>query len=147
MRCVQCDTLNPDGARFCINCGAPLSVATQTLSRQPPVTAPPAAPLTRATAPTFPSSTATPVPMLNQTINVTVQVPTAAPTPPATPAPSPVFVVTQQTNSVGCLVRALYFCFVGLWLGMLWTAFAWMFMVSIIGVPLGILMLNRIPRS
>ena len=151
MRCVQCDTLNSDGARFCISCGVPLSVATQTLSRPSPVTLPPAAPLTKAATPTPaspPATTvnATPVPMLNQTISVTVQVPTAAPVPPVSPTPSPVFIVNQQTNNVGCLVRALYFCFIGLWLGIFWTVLAWLLMVTIIGLPLGILMLNRIPQ-
>jgi len=152
MRCVQCDALNPDSARFCIGCGAQLTVATQTLSRQPLANPPPAAPLSTPPASISPSipaappsttATATPVPMLHQTINVTVQVPTATPAPPA---PNPVFIVTQQTNNPGCLVRALYFCVIGLWLGMFWTGIAWLLLVSIIGLPLGIWMLNRIPQ-
>jgi len=81
--------------------------------------------------------------MLHQTINVTVQVPTATPAPPT---PNPVLIMTQQTNNPGCLVRALYFCVIGLWLGMFWTGIAWLLLVSIIGLPLGIWMLNRIPQ-
>ncbi len=71
-----------------------------------------------------------------QTINVTVQA----------PEPSPVVVVAAQNAGPGLLVRALYFCFIGLWLGALWTSLAWLLLVSIIGLPLGLLMLNRIPQ-
>jgi hypothetical protein len=43
-------------------------------------------------------------------------------------------------------VRALYFCFVGLWLGALWTGVAWFLLVTVIGLPFGLMMLNRIPQ-
>lgn len=55
-------------------------------------------------------------------------------------------VLAQQAAGPGCLVRALYFCFVGLWLGALWTGLAWFLLVTIIGLPLGLMMLNRIPQ-
>jgi uncharacterized membrane protein YccF (DUF307 family) len=43
------------------------------------------------------------------------------------------------------LLRALWFVFVGFWLGGIVTAAAWALNVSIIGLPLGLWMLNRIP--
>jgi hypothetical protein len=137
MRCTSCDHLNPADARFCTSCGATLAItATMPLQPEPAVLAAPttlAAPA--APAPTAPTPAA---PALNQTINVTVQAPV---TPPA-----PVVVLAQQATGPGCLVRALYFCFIGLWLGAFWTGLAWFLLVTIIGLPLGIMMLNRIPQ-
>lgn len=52
----------------------------------------------------------------------------------------------QQERGPGLLVRALYFIFFGLWLGGVWTTIAWILVVSIIGLPLGLLMLNRLPQ-
>ncbi|PKO19237.1 MAG: hypothetical protein CVU39_01415 [Chloroflexi bacterium HGW-Chloroflexi-10] len=52
----------------------------------------------------------------------------------------------EQEKGPGLLIRALYFIFVGLWLGGIWTTIAWVLVVSIIGLPLGLLMLNRIPQ-
>jgi len=41
--------------------------------------------------------------------------------------------------------RALYFVLVGWWLGALWLSAAYAVMVTVIGIPLGVIMLNRIP--
>jgi uncharacterized membrane protein YccF (DUF307 family) len=46
----------------------------------------------------------------------------------------------------GCLVRGLYFIFVGSWLGAIWMIVAWVLNITIIGLPLGLAMLNRIPQ-
>lgn len=61
--------------------------------------------------------------------------------------------MTNQTTPVkvsnpgpGCLVRVLYFVFVGSWLGLIWTLVAWFFNLTIIGLPLGLAMINRIPQ-
>jgi hypothetical protein len=67
-------------------------------------------------------------------------------TPIVAPAPAPVIVIAQQNVGPGFLVRALYFCMIGVWLGFLWTGLAWFLLVSIIGLPLGLMMLNRIPQ-
>ncbi|NTU75763.1 MAG: YccF domain-containing protein [Anaerolineaceae bacterium] len=62
---------------------------------------------------------------------------------------------TQTTQSApvqvpnpgpGCLVRGLYFIFVGSWLGLIWILAAWFFNLTIIGLPLGLAMINRIPQ-
>jgi hypothetical protein len=45
----------------------------------------------------------------------------------------------------GLLVRALWFLFVGWWLTGFMSAIAWFAMVTIIGLPLGIWLINRIP--
>lgn len=46
----------------------------------------------------------------------------------------------------GCLVRGLYFIFVGSWLGAIWMVVAWVLNVTIIGLPFGLAMLNRLPQ-
>jgi uncharacterized membrane protein YccF (DUF307 family) len=100
-----------------------------------PIVAPQSnAPLATASAP--PEGAA--VPILTQTINVTVQA-AAAPV-------TPVVVVAATQAGPGCLIRALYFCTVGLWLGALWTGVAWLLLLSVLGLPLGLLMLNRLPQ-
>lgn len=43
------------------------------------------------------------------------------------------------------LIRALYFVLFGWWFSLLWAALAWLLCATIIGLPLGILMLNGLP--
>ena len=44
------------------------------------------------------------------------------------------------------LVRASYFLLVGWWLTLSWVNFAWAANVTVIGLPLGLWMLNRVPQ-
>jgi hypothetical protein len=140
MRCTTCDTPNLADARFCTGCGAALTAAVTTQLPAAAALRPTPAPLA-APAPLSPPVPSAP-PAFNPTINVTVQAPAAAPA----LVPTPVVVIAQQNTGPGCLVRALYFCVIGLWLGFLWTGLAWFLLVSIIGLPLGLMMLNRIPQ-
>ena len=55
-------------------------------------------------------------------------------------------VVNTPDQGPGCLIRILYFIFVGLWLGGIVTIAAWVLIVTIIGLPLGLLLLNRLPQ-
>ncbi len=43
------------------------------------------------------------------------------------------------------LLRFLYFVLIGWWLGALVSAFAWLLVVTIIGLPLGLWVINRLP--
>jgi len=52
------------------------------------------------------------------------------------------FVSTRQPS---WLLRALYFVLIGWWLSLLWAAAAWLLCITIIGLPLGILMLHSLP--
>jgi uncharacterized membrane protein YccF (DUF307 family) len=52
------------------------------------------------------------------------------------------YISARQPN---LLARALYFLFVGWWLSLLWAAAAWLLCLTIIGLPLGILMLHALP--
>ena len=53
--------------------------------------------------------------------------------------------VVSQKNP-GCLVQLLWFALVGWWAGELWMAAAWILMLTIVGIPLGIAMLNKLPQ-
>jgi len=49
-------------------------------------------------------------------------------------------------NNPGCLVQILWFALVGWWLGEIWMAVAWFLMVTVVGAPLGVAMLNVLPH-
>lgn len=55
-------------------------------------------------------------------------------------------VVHPRDRGPGCLIRILYFIFVGLWLGGIVTVIAWALNLTIIGLPLGLWLLNRLPQ-
>lgn len=58
----------------------------------------------------------------------------------------PQVAVVSQTRGPGILIRAIYFVVFGLWFSGLWAAAAWLLCVTIVGLPLGLLMLNRLPQ-
>lgn len=44
------------------------------------------------------------------------------------------------------LIRAVYFVLVGWWAALVWMAIAYLVSLTIIGIPIGIMMLNRLPE-
>jgi uncharacterized membrane protein YccF (DUF307 family) len=50
------------------------------------------------------------------------------------------------SRNPGCLVQALWFVFLGSWLTPIWVTVAWVLLVSVVGIPVGVMMLNRVPR-
>lgn len=50
-----------------------------------------------------------------------------------------------ESTQHSLLVRAVYFVFVGWWLGFLWGNVASVLAVTVIGLPVAIWMLNRLP--
>lgn len=51
-------------------------------------------------------------------------------------------IATRQTS---LLLRIVYFVLVGWWASALWMAAAYVLMLTILGIPLGLMMVNRVP--
>lgn len=62
----------------------------------------------------------------------------------APPVASPVMVDVQNSGP-GLLSRALWFLFIGWWLGLIWLHIGYALCVTGIFLPVGLLMLNRLP--
>lgn len=54
--------------------------------------------------------------------------------------------IVAQQRGPNLLIRALYFIVFGLWFSGIWAAVAWVLCVTIIGLPFGLWMLNRLPQ-
>jgi uncharacterized membrane protein YccF (DUF307 family) len=52
----------------------------------------------------------------------------------------------QRERGPGCILQAIWFIFVGWWLGAISIAIAWILNLTIIGLPLGMALLNNIPK-
>lgn len=52
----------------------------------------------------------------------------------------------QTSTGPGCLIQSIWFIFIGWWLGALAIAAAWLLNITIIGLPLGLAIMNNIPR-
>ncbi len=53
--------------------------------------------------------------------------------------------ITQERGT-SLIIRAIYFIVFGLWFSGVWAAIAWVFCVTVIGLPFGLWMLNRLPQ-
>lgn len=53
---------------------------------------------------------------------------------------------TSVNQSPNILIRIVWFVLLGWWLSGVWTVVAWVLCVSVIGLPLGIIMLNALPQ-
>lgn len=54
-------------------------------------------------------------------------------------------VAPMRPPQTSMAVRMIYFVCIGWWLGMFWLGMALVFCCTIIGMPIGIMMLNRLP--
>jgi uncharacterized membrane protein YccF (DUF307 family) len=67
------------------------------------------------------------------------------PNPPTSPASQLQLVPGETQRGPGFLVRALWFVLVGWWLTAIVSTLAWFAMITIIGLPLGIYLINHVP--
>jgi uncharacterized membrane protein YccF (DUF307 family) len=51
----------------------------------------------------------------------------------------------RRSGNPGCLLQLLWFVFIGWWLGLAALVFAWICNITIIGLPLGLAILNNLP--
>ena len=54
--------------------------------------------------------------------------------------------IVVPSRGPGLLVRALYYILFGWWFSGIWAVAAWILCLTIIGLPLGLYMLNRLPQ-
>ncbi|WP_340101982.1 YccF domain-containing protein [Salinibaculum salinum] len=54
--------------------------------------------------------------------------------------------VDYESRSPSLLVRTVYFLLIGWWLTGIWLGIAWVLNLTIVGMPLGIKMINRVPK-
>jgi uncharacterized membrane protein YccF (DUF307 family) len=52
----------------------------------------------------------------------------------------------MQGSGPGCLVRILYFILIGWWLAGVWIFVAWLLNLTVVGLPIGLMMINRVPQ-
>lgn len=52
----------------------------------------------------------------------------------------------QDVSQRPWLIRLVYFLLIGWWFSLLWSLLAWLLCVSIIGLPFGVWMFNRLPE-
>jgi uncharacterized membrane protein YccF (DUF307 family) len=55
-------------------------------------------------------------------------------------------ILIQRSDGPGLLIRAVYFILFGWWFSTIWAVIAWVLCITIIGLPLGLFMLNRLPQ-
>lgn len=64
---------------------------------------------------------------------------------PGAAASQPVTVSVSGDQGPGWLLRIVYFFFVGSWLSAITIVLAYLFMLTVVGLPVGVLLLNRLP--
>ncbi|MCG8346605.1 MAG: hypothetical protein MI924_02340 [Chloroflexales bacterium] len=124
MYCYACDTRNPDDARFCVICGQSLH--------------PDKAPAQTVPAPTYVPSASTPK------LGAAAHADSIVPNFQMNAALQPIAQI--QPPLLNLLIRVIWFVFIGLWLGQVWLICAWLLNLTIIGSPIGLWMLNRMPQ-
>lgn len=161
MLCTTCDTNNEEGARFCRVCGTsltnPVAETGATRAIYTYTSAPMTGPLCPACVQSNPNGARFCVycaTALAQPNTVRFGAPAMQPA-MAYSAPTNVtvmnYVTTQPVqyviaNSGNLLMRAVWFFLIGWWLGLFWTIGAWIFNLSLIGLPVGLMMLNSLPQ-
>lgn len=155
MLCTTCDTHNDAGARFCRVCGTALIASG-------PAQMPPAAPPrpiytwsdAPATGPTCPTC------VRSNPVGAKYCVYCASALQPSTDrafhpghAVAVSYTMPHSTgglalnldSGINLVLRAVWFVCIGWWLGLLWSIAAWLFNLTLVGLPVGLMMLSATP--
>jgi uncharacterized membrane protein YccF (DUF307 family) len=143
--CTRCDTRNSGDALFCVGCGTPIQLPASAAALPRPIAAPHARCASCGNA--NPARAAYCV-----TCGASLAGGSTAIYPPAYAGAGGTFVQqiyiaappTPDELPIG--IRALWFLFVGLWAGQIWLLVAWLLNLTLIGLPLGMWMLNQLPQ-
>jgi uncharacterized membrane protein YccF (DUF307 family) len=54
-------------------------------------------------------------------------------------------IIETRVPQRGFFLRAVYFVLIGWWFGAIWSALAWLLCITVIGIPVGVMMYNRLP--
>lgn len=157
MLCPNCDTHNDSTARFCRICGTTLQHTPPRQPAQAPVytlrDSPPNGPVCPSCARANPIGArfcvycASMLAQPNMTPGGLQPAYAGGMTNLYVMPQTPVMLVAQNGNSLlSLLLRMAWFFMIGWWLGLIWTICAWLFNLTIIGLPIGLLMLNAIPQ-
>lgn len=148
MHCTTCDTVNTADAQYCRSCGATLGPApVRYATAAAPVTGPdcPVCGKSNPTGARYCVFCASPLTATYETPVPAGYMPAASAVSSFNYAPSQVMPYnTGQTMNL--LVRAVWFLMIGWWLGLLWMIAAWLFNITLIGLPVGLMMLNTLPQ-
>jgi len=147
MRCTACDRINANDARFCVGCGTPLVYGIRAQGAMPGLpgllsyaNASASYPTPGYSTPGYPPYAYPPSVQPSVQVVNNITMPSVAAS-----AASPV-VMLRQDSGLNLPIRALWFLVVGLWLGAACTVLAWLLNITIIGLPLGLYIINRLPR-
>lgn len=52
----------------------------------------------------------------------------------------------KVSNNPGCIIQLIWWLLIGWWAGAIWVSVAWFLMATVIGIPAGIWMINRVSQ-
>jgi uncharacterized membrane protein YccF (DUF307 family) len=135
--CAHCDMPNAASNAYCVGCGVPLA------EPQPSSLAPAPPPRQRCgvCGITNPLGAAY---CVNCGVSLAGAQPVFGGPGPGGTLVQHIYVTTPAETPI--LARALWFLFIGLWAGQIWLLLAWLLNLTLIGLPLGMWMLNHMPQ-
>jgi hypothetical protein len=143
--CIRCDTRNTGDALYCVGCGAPLQT--------PANAAAPSVSIAAGHAHCTGCGNANPAHAVYcVTCGAKLTSESFAGNVPAFASASGMFgqqiyiAAPPTLAELPIGMRALWFLFVGLWAGQIWLLVAWLLNLTLIGLPLGVWMLNQLPQ-
>jgi uncharacterized membrane protein YccF (DUF307 family) len=144
MHCTTCDAANAAGSEYCHACGATLQAEAPKYVFSTVEMSGPVCRVCNKRNPAGAKYCVYCAMALPQSISTSYTTPALQPTyAGAAPAQALHFSID---NGAHLLLRVLWFFFIGWWLGLVWIIFAWLFNLTIIGLPIGVMMLNAVPQ-